>query len=80
MWLRKTRQLPGSAPGGYAWSTHEDVVEVPDGLATDLLAIPDAGFTEAAAPSGPATASAPETGDAQAAKRRPGRPRAAISE
>lgn len=44
-WLRKTKGVPGSAPGGYTWDTHDDVVHVPDeDLATDLVAIPDAGF------------------------------------
>ncbi|MEU4296347.1 hypothetical protein [Kitasatospora aureofaciens] len=43
MKLRK-KNAPGSAPGGLTWSTPDDVVEVPDELAVELLAIPDAGF------------------------------------
>lgn len=43
MRLRK-KVAPGSAPGGLVWATAEDVVEVPDELAVELLAIPGAGF------------------------------------
>ena len=43
-WLRKTRGVPGGAPGGYVWTTTEDVVEVPEELASVLVEIPDAGF------------------------------------
>ncbi|MFD0405615.1 hypothetical protein [Kitasatospora sp. NPDC127116] len=43
MKLRK-QYAPGSAPGGLTWSTSGDVVEVPDELAVELLAIPGAGF------------------------------------
>ena len=50
MWLRKTRLLPGGAPGGFVWETDQDVVEVPDDLGLDLVTIPDAGFVEAEAP------------------------------
>lgn len=50
MWLRKTRLLPGGAPGGFVWETGEDVVEVPDNLGLDLVAIPDAGFVEVQPP------------------------------
>lgn len=50
MWLRKTRLLPGGAPGGFVWETDQDVVEVPDDLGLDLVAIPDAGFVEAQPP------------------------------
>lgn len=50
-WLRKTKNVPGSAPGGYVWNTPEDVVEVTDDwLAADLLEIPDAGFLSVPAP------------------------------
>lgn len=50
MWLRKTRLLPGGAPGGFVWETDQDVVEVPDDLGLDLVTIPDAGFVEAQPP------------------------------
>ncbi|MEV8324513.1 hypothetical protein [Kitasatospora sp. NPDC056731] len=43
MKLRKAH-TPGAAPGGLVWSTPDDVVEVPDELAVELLAIPGAGF------------------------------------
>lgn len=57
-WLRKSRGLPGGAPGGHVWTTPQDVVEVPDDLAGALLAIPDAGFETVAAPE--ESAEAPE--------------------
>lgn len=44
MRLRKTI-TPGAAPGGHTWDTPEDVVDVPDDLALDLMAI--GGFEEA---------------------------------
>ncbi|MFF4403834.1 hypothetical protein [Streptomyces sp. NPDC001404] len=50
MWLRKTRLIPGSAPGGYQWNTPEDIVEVPDELGLDLVEIPGAGFEEVPPP------------------------------
>ncbi|RLU81126.1 hypothetical protein CTZ27_33345 [Streptomyces griseocarneus] len=50
MWLRKTRLLPGSAPGGYEWKTLEDAVKVPDDLGLDLMQIPGAGFEEVPPP------------------------------
>ena len=50
MWLRKTRLLPGGAPGGFVWETDQDVVEVPDDLGLELVAIPDAGFVEVQPP------------------------------
>ncbi|MEZ0089932.1 hypothetical protein ABH925_001073 [Streptacidiphilus sp. EB129] len=85
MWLRKSR-APGSAPGGYAWTTAEDAVEVPDDLAVELLGIRDAGFSEVAPPVVPeaqvpdadaegAGEDAGTEADAAAAPRRPGRPR-----
>jgi len=49
MWLRKSR-APGSAPGGYSWTTAEDAVEVPYDLGLQLLGIRDAGFSEIAPP------------------------------
>jgi len=49
-WLRKSKGLPGGAPGGFTWTTPQDAVEVPDELAGALLAIPDAGFETVAAP------------------------------
>lgn len=50
-WLRKTKLVPGSAPGGYVWDTPEDLVEVEDDiLAAELLEIPDAGFVSVPAP------------------------------
>lgn len=78
MWLRKTRNVPGAAPGGYTWGSAEDVVEVPDPLGADLLAIPGAGFTEAAAPGTTALSGPP--GDSIAVRRRPGRPRTVVTE
>lgn len=67
-WLRKTKGVPGSAPGGYEWNTTDDVVEVTDDwLAADLLDIPDAGFVSVAAPETPAEdggADAGESGEA----------------
>ncbi|RCH70442.1 hypothetical protein DT019_02855 [Streptomyces sp. SDr-06] len=42
--------MPGTAPGDLVWNTDQDVVEVPDDLGLDLMAIPDAGFVEAEAP------------------------------
>ncbi|MEE6264876.1 hypothetical protein V2E29_04345 [Streptomyces diastatochromogenes] len=50
MWLRKTKLLPGGAPGGYEWNSDQDVVEVPDDLGVELVAVPDAGFAEVAPP------------------------------
>ncbi|GGX40655.1 hypothetical protein [Streptomyces noursei] len=50
MWLRKTRLVPGSAPGGYEWNKPDDSVEVPDDLALELVEIPGAGFEEVPAP------------------------------
>lgn len=50
-WLRKTKGVPGSAPGGLEWHTAEDIVEVEDDiLAAELLEIPDAGFVTVPAP------------------------------
>jgi hypothetical protein len=49
MWLRKTI-TPGAAPGGYVWDTPADVVDVPDDLAAELLAIPRGGFEPASPP------------------------------
>lgn len=50
-WLKKTKGVPGSAPGGYEWPDTETVVEVhDDALAADLLEIPDAGFVTVPAP------------------------------
>jgi hypothetical protein len=48
MWL--TRSMAGSASGGLTWDQPGAVVEVPDDLALELLAIPGAGFAEVAAP------------------------------
>lgn len=48
MWL--TRSMAGSAPGGLVWDRPGAVVEVPDSVALELLAIPSAGFAEVAAP------------------------------
>lgn len=47
MWLRKEKA--GNAPG-YTWENDGDVLEVPDELGLDLVAIPDGGFSEAAPP------------------------------
>lgn len=54
-WLKKTKLLPGAA-GSHVWHTREDVVEVDDALAVELLEIPDAGFVSVAAPEPDATA------------------------
>lgn len=48
MWL--TRSMAGSASGGLTWDKPGAVVEVPDELALELLAIPGAGFAEVTAP------------------------------
>lgn len=50
MWLRKTRLLPGGAPGGLVWKSDQDVVEVDGDLGLELVAIPDAGFVEVEPP------------------------------
>lgn len=91
VWLRKTKGVPGSAPGGLEWHTTEDVVEVEDdALAVALLEIPDAGFVSVAAPeeadgttdtgagneSGDETGQAPDAGE-QAAAAKPARKTAA---
>jgi hypothetical protein len=81
MWLRKTRLLPGGAPGGFVWETDQDVVEVPDDLGLELVAIPDAGFSEVAAPTAdakkdkPADEAPEDSGDAPTAAPKRGRPR-----
>lgn len=49
-WLRKTKGVPGSAAGGLAWNSPDDVVEVDYELAQELKAIPDAGFVDATPP------------------------------
>lgn len=70
--LRKTKGLPGSAPGGFTWATDKDVVEVDDELAIQLLEIPDAGFVTVAAPepkSGGKTDDADEKDSETAAKK-----------
>lgn len=84
MWLRKSR-APGSAPGGYIWTTAEDAVEVPDDLGEQLLGIRDAGFSEVAPPTvkpdpepDPVDDDKDDSGeesDAPATPRRVGRPR-----
>jgi hypothetical protein len=77
VWLRKSK-VPGSAPGGLVWESLEDVVEVPDEYGMELLAIRDAGFSEAPAPTraepGPADDDLAEVAEAPTAPRR-GRPR-----
>ncbi len=73
MWLRKTRLIPGSAPGGYQWNTPEDIVEVPDGLGPDLVEIPGAGFEEVPPPT--AKDEAPADADVTEAPAKRGRPR-----
>jgi len=47
-WLKK--EQGGSAVGEYAWDKDGDVTEVPDGLAAELLAIPDGGYSRAEEP------------------------------
>lgn len=49
-WLKKTKGVPGSAPGGLEWKSPDDVVEVDDELAVELLEIPGAGFVSVEAP------------------------------
>jgi hypothetical protein len=49
MWLRKSK-VPGAAPGGLVWQSLDDTVEVPDLLGAELLAIRDAGFSQAPPP------------------------------
>lgn len=74
MWL--TRSMSGSAQGGLVWDRPGAVVEVPDDLALELLAIPKGGFAEVAAPEPaqePDEASAAE--DAEAAPKRATRAR-----
>lgn len=39
------KDSPGGAPG-YEWKKAGDVVDVPEDLAAELLAIPDGGFSE----------------------------------
>jgi hypothetical protein len=78
MWLRKTI-TPGAAPGGYVWDTPADVVDVPDDLAAELLAIPRGGFEPAAPPAGadgtaPPAAGAADSEVAEAPKRRTRKP------
>lgn len=48
MWLRKDKG--GTSIGPYRWPGDGSVTEVPDHLAADLLAIPDGGYSKAAAP------------------------------
>lgn len=52
--LRKAK--PGSAPGGLSWSGPDDVVEVDDALAFELLRQPDGGFSEVLPQSSPTPA------------------------
>jgi hypothetical protein len=56
MWLRKASG--GAAIGQYAWTKPGDVIEVPDSLGEQLLAIPGNDFTVTGPPavSMPATA------------------------
>lgn len=44
MFVRKN--LPGGASGGYTWDKPGAVLEIPDWLGEELLAIPNGGFTE----------------------------------
>ncbi len=46
--MAKFRNLnaPASAPGGYVWDTPDDVVEIPDALAEQLLKLPHGGWRE----------------------------------
>lgn len=41
-----SKDTPGSAPGGYEWTEAGEAIEVPRGLAGDLLHIPDGDFRE----------------------------------
>ena len=41
-----SRNTPASAPGGHTWDTPDDVVELPDDEANELLSIFAAGFYE----------------------------------
>ena len=49
MWLRK--RTAGNAPG-LSWENDGDVLEVPDGLGAELLALPAGDFEEADPPKG----------------------------
>lgn len=73
MWLRKTRLLPGSAPGGFEWNTPDDKVEVPDDLGLELVEIPAAGFEEVPVADIPQADATTEVSEAPGTKRR-GRP------
>ncbi|MEV5944414.1 hypothetical protein [Streptomyces sp. NPDC051994] len=73
MWLRKTRLIPGSAPGGFEWNAPDDVVEVPDDLGLDLVEIPGAGFEEVPPPA--VKDEAPDAADLTEAPAKRGRPR-----
>lgn len=68
MWL--TRNTAGSAEGGLVWNKPGDVVEVPDEVGEQLLAIPGGGFAEVARPdSAPAApADEGEAGDGETDK------------
>lgn len=55
--LRKEKG--GTGIGPHFWDEDGAVVEVPDGLAAELLAIPDGGFTRADPPKAKAAAPKP---------------------
>jgi hypothetical protein len=42
----RNHKAPASAPGGLVWDTTDQIVEVPQDLAGELLAIVDGGFVE----------------------------------
>jgi hypothetical protein len=70
VWLKKEKG--GTSIGPHHWPEDGSVAEVPDGLAADLLAIPDGGFSMADPPKPPAKAAARD-----AAKDAPEAPQAA---
>lgn len=52
MWLRKERGESGVGP--HWWPEDGSVIEVPDQLAADLMAVPDGGYSKADPPPKPA--------------------------
>jgi len=68
VWLKKARGESGVGP--HWWPGDGSVIEVPDQLAADLLAIPDGGYTKADPPKPepkPVKAAASEPPKAEAA-------------
>jgi hypothetical protein len=59
VWLKKERGESGVGP--HWWPADGAVIEVPDHLAHDLLAIPDGGYSAADPPPKPAPKAAAKT-------------------